>query len=358
MPGRPDLLFIPVSGPVGAGEYVRCLTIAQASKQRWPAARIRFVINRNAPYAESVPFETHRIDCSPTLAGAALNEILSSDPPNLAIFDNAGRYSHLRHAHKLGIRIVYISSRPKQRWRAFRPRALRLLDQHWIGFPKFIDGGLGPWERVKLQLVGNVEIVFLQTVFPESLTPGREGLRQRLEISDENYVLFVPGGGGKKPGSGPQAPQIFTEVADRVSASTGVTCLVVSGPNYRETHPDNPRIKIVPTVSSTEMIDLIHDAHLLVINGGTTLVHGLAHEKVCITVPLAHDQRRRIKRCKRRELVVAAQLNTDDLCRSIISILDDSDRYLAIQRRVNALEVTNGASRAVEALERLVRDPR
>jgi hypothetical protein len=355
---RPDLLFIPVSGPSGAGEYVRSLTIAQACKRRWPTARIRFIINRNAPYARNVPFETHSIDCSPTLAGETVSKILSSDPPDLAVFDNAGRMTHFRHAHKLGIKIVYISSRPKQRWRAFRPRALRLLDQHWIGFPEFIDGGLRLWERIKLRLVGDVQVVFLQTVFPEFPAVERTRLKQRLGISGENYVLFVPGGGGKKPGSGPQAPQVFTEVADRVSASTGVMCLVVSGPNYRGTHPSNPRVKLVPTVSSAEMIGLIYEAHLLVINGGTTLVHGLAHGKVCVTVPLAHDQRRRIKRCKSRQLVIATELDTGDLRRSVVSILDDADRHLGIERRVEALEITNGVPRAIEALEKLVHDPR
>lgn len=335
---------------------MRSLTIAQASKQRWPAARIRFIINRDAPYAGNVPFETHLINRSPTLAGEAVNKILSSDPPDLAVFDNAGRMAHLRHARELGTKIVYISSRPKQRWRAFRPRALRLLDQHWIGFPEFIDGGLRPWERIKLRLVGDVDVVFLQTVFPESGAIERARLRQRLGISNDNYVLFVPGGGGKKRGSGPQAPRVFVEVADQVSASTGVMCLVVSGPYYRGTVPGNPRIKLVPTVSSAEMIGLIHDARLLVINGGTTLVHGLAHGKVCVTVPLAHDQRRRIKRCKRRELVIASSLNTVDLGNSVTSILDDADRYLAIERRVRALGITNGVPRAVEALEKLVRD--
>ncbi len=354
---RPDFLFIPVSGATGAGEYVRSLTIAQASKRRWPAARIRFIINREAPYAGKVPFETHPIDCSPTLAGKTVSKILSSDPPDLAVFDNAGRMTHLRHAHELGIKIVYISSRPKQRWRAFRLRALRLLDQHWIGFPEFIDGGLGPWERMKLRLVGDVEVVFLQTVFPEFPAVERTRLKQRLGISSEDYVLFVPGGGGNKPGSGPQAPQVFTEVADQVSASTGAMCLVVSGPNYCGTHPSNPRLKLVPTVSSAEMIGLIQDARLLVINGGTTLVHGLAHRKVCVTVPLAHDQRRRIKRCKSRQLVIATELSTDDMQNSVVSILDDADRYSSIERRVGALEITNGAPRAVEALEKLVRNP-
>jgi hypothetical protein len=44
----PRLLFLPVSGPQGASEFYRSLTLAEAVRQRWPQAEIGLVINRQA----------------------------------------------------------------------------------------------------------------------------------------------------------------------------------------------------------------------------------------------------------------------------------------------------------------------
>jgi hypothetical protein len=50
----PRLLFVPVSGAFGMGEFARTLAMAQAAEGRWPQAAIRFVLSREAPYAKSL----------------------------------------------------------------------------------------------------------------------------------------------------------------------------------------------------------------------------------------------------------------------------------------------------------------
>ena len=52
----PRLLFVPVSGPYGMGEYARSAAIAHAARERWPQAAIRFLLSREAPYAADPPF--------------------------------------------------------------------------------------------------------------------------------------------------------------------------------------------------------------------------------------------------------------------------------------------------------------
>ena len=54
--GHLRLLFIPVSGPRGMGEYARAIAIATAVAQRWPNVEIRFALSRRAAYAAETPF--------------------------------------------------------------------------------------------------------------------------------------------------------------------------------------------------------------------------------------------------------------------------------------------------------------
>ncbi len=47
-------------------------------------------------------------------------ECLAAFKPDLVIFDNAGRGAQIRAAHAWGARVIYISSRRRQRAKAFR----------------------------------------------------------------------------------------------------------------------------------------------------------------------------------------------------------------------------------------------
>src|SRR5450759_676175 len=85
--GHARLLFIPVSGPRGMGEYARAIAIATAVAQRWPQVAIRFALSRTAAYAVATPFQAREV-------AALLREF----KPTLVLFDNAGRTSQLRAA--------------------------------------------------------------------------------------------------------------------------------------------------------------------------------------------------------------------------------------------------------------------
>src|SRR5450432_1161124 len=164
--GHPRLLFVPVSGPRGMGEYARAIAIATAVAQRWPAAEIRFALSRSAAYAAETPFPATLLPSSPTFHSREMAALLRDFKPTVVLFDNAGRTSQLRAAVAGGARTVFISSRPKQRRRAFRLRWMRLLDEHWIAYPQFIAGPLGALERLKLFLLGRPRVRFIDTVLP------------------------------------------------------------------------------------------------------------------------------------------------------------------------------------------------
>jgi len=288
-----SVLFVPWSGPTGTGEFVRSLTIAQCLQSRWPEIRIRFVLNRQAPYADRAPFQTHLIDGSPTYCTSDVQRILREDRPDAVVFDCAGRAACLATAREVGARVVYISRRPGLRRKAFRRRWLRVLNQHWVAFPPFIDRPLGLLERLKLALFPGVEVVFLGSVFPESEPARRDALRKRLGLDGRPFVLFSPGGGGTR-GNGPQAPDVFALAARRVASEAGIGAVVVAGQNYAGELGTTNGVVFVRSLRNDEIIDLIHDACVAVVNGGTTLPQVLAHGRASVSVPLATDQHRAV----------------------------------------------------------------
>ncbi|MCE3283953.1 MAG: hypothetical protein K0R70_209, partial [Steroidobacteraceae bacterium] len=137
---EPRFLFIPVSGPGGAGEYYRSLAAARGLERRWPGCRIRFVLNRAAPYAREAPYGVLSLEDSPTRSNARVIEYIRAEQPDVVIFDSSGRLAQYRAAQASGAGVVYVSSRPKTRWKGFRWRRMRVLDQHWVAQPRFLGG--------------------------------------------------------------------------------------------------------------------------------------------------------------------------------------------------------------------------
>lgn len=350
---NPSLIFLPVSGPKGMGEYIRCLTIAETFQARWPEARIRFVVDRQAPYSDAVPFDTELLDGSPTRNTPAVCSLFERVRPEIVVFDNSGRTPQLQAAKRYGARIVFVSRRRAKRMKAFRSSWMRLLDQHWLAFPPVIDGPLNWWEKLRLRRFPHLEVIFLGAVFQESSPQRRKALRERLGIGGERYVLFSPGGGGVHSRA-PAATEIFANAAGLVAAAMPVKVVLVLGPGYRGDAGRLPGVIRIPSLSHGEMSDLVHDADLLAINGGTTMTQALALNKPCIAVPIAEDQPPRVRRCAKKRLVVHGTLDADAICGEVLNLLDDPGRRGELIARVTALGLTNGARLAADALERLV----
>ena len=60
------MLFVPVSGPHGSGELMRCLIIARELRRADPTIESHFLVSRNAVFREAVEFPVHDCDDSPT----------------------------------------------------------------------------------------------------------------------------------------------------------------------------------------------------------------------------------------------------------------------------------------------------
>jgi hypothetical protein len=349
----PRILFIPASGPRGAGEYFRSLTIAEGVRRRWPAADIRFVLSREAGYAQEAPFPVILVDRSPTYETGPVIRAIEELRPEIVIFDSAGRVAQFRGARRSGARVVYVSSRPKTRWKGFRLRRMLQLDQHWLAWPRFLDGDLSSWERLKLRLAPHVEIVFLDSLFPPPDPARAAAYRSQLGLDGDPYVLFCAGGGGYRS-NGLSAPEIFGQAAIDAARGGGPRAVWVRGPNYAGKLAPPPELLSLGALGGQQMMDLLSGARLATINGGSLLLQALALKVPCVAAPVAGDQDARIRACAARGLLVASELDSAALAKAARALFDDAQRLQAIRTRLAELDLSNGVDKAVAALERLL----
>ncbi|MCC7462560.1 MAG: hypothetical protein IT480_08885 [Gammaproteobacteria bacterium] len=351
--GSPRILFVPASGPGGAGEYMRCRILADACARRWPDARIHFVLNRNASYAHDLPYPTQLLDATPAHATPAVIEALRRIAPDVVIFDSTGRARQLACAKALGAACVFVSSRPNARRKGLRLNRIRHLDYHWVVQAPWASDASSAWERLKKRWYGGIRTLQIATLFEHSERRRRRLLLHSLQIAPRRYLAFCPGGGGEF-GRGPRAADVMLAAATVLAASSQRTCVLVLGPNYGQPPAAPAGVVIVERLANASLMDLLHDAELVVTGGGATLLQTLALHKVCIAVPVAGDQPERIRRSAERGLVEPVDLDAAAICRAVTSLLADRQRRAALVRALRACGVRNDVHAAVAALASLL----
>jgi glycosyltransferase involved in cell wall biosynthesis len=332
------------------GEYARSLAIARAASRRWPGASIHFALSREAPYAHDAPFPTTLLASSPTFHSSAVIGLLENWRPDVVIFDNAGRTVQLRAARRLGARVVFISARPRQRRKAFRSRWMRLLDEHWIAYPEFIAGRLRFFERLRLKTLHRPVVRYLDVILSRA-DPARHGaILSRIACGADTFVLVVPGGGTGHPGADGAVGRFLA--AARALAARGVATVYVGpGDAAPSGEPNWHRLGPLP---QAELAELMGAARLIVANGGSTLLQGIACGKACVAVPIAKDQAERIRRCVAAGVAVAAPLDADGMVQAAERLLHDEPQRAALAGRAARLGLADGVEVAIQALSRLI----
>jgi hypothetical protein len=278
---------------------------------------------------------------------------IESFRPHVMVFDNSGRTSQLRAAKRAGTRLVFSSRAPKLRWKAFRLKWMRLLDEHWIVFPTFVTGGLTWLERRKLALFPAYTVRRLDTLFPPAEAQVRRDWLARHGLEPGSYVVFVPG--GRSEGQRIAEPaEHFIDAARRFCAATGYPSVVLTGRKLVEEEAGG-NLTLLPRVAPEEVQYLLAEATMVVSNGGTTLVHTLAHGRPLVAVPLAGDQARRIRRAVRLGIAASAPPEAEKIAAEAAALLADPARREAMPRHSAELGIANGVGEAVDALRALAR---
>jgi len=353
----PRFLFIPVSGRGGAGEYYRCLAIAAGLQRRWPDCSIRFLLHRDAPYAGTTPYPVTLLDDSPTRTTTVVNACIVDERPDIVVFDSAGRMAQYRAAHKAGAGVVYVSSRPKTRWKGFKWRRMQLLDQHWIAQPEFLGGALTTWQRLKLRIVGRPQVLFLDTLHEPIDADAVTAYQHRLGLQPGQYVVLCPGGGGLFD-DGIDAAQVFAEAARLLAVGRTETFVAVLGPRICEQMPHftlPPNLRIIPSLPNGILAGLIRGSKLSAVNGGSLLLQSLIQAVPLVAAPIAQDQVDRVGRCASAGYVLSASLDPAALAMAVQRLLGRPALQQDLRERTARLALRNGVDIATEAVEQLLR---
>jgi hypothetical protein len=332
------LLFVPVSGPFGKGEYARSLAIASACQKRL-GAKIHFILSREAPYAKEVPFEATLLPSSATFHSQAVIEVIQSFRPDVAVFDNAGRTRQLAAARRAGANLIFISARARQRRKAFRLRWMRLIDEHWIAYPQFLAGELSALERLKLKWLARPTVRYLDVIMA----------RQTDSPCAGGEVLFIPGGGTAHPGA-QDAVAKFVAAAEQLAAR-GIATVMIGAKSAKAL----PNLTCHASLPQAQLVTLMRGARLIVANGGSTLLQGIASGAACIGVPIAGDQDERIARCVAAGVSERAALSSEAMAQKALALLEDPVAQAALKARAASLDLADGVEVAVAAVEGLWR---
>jgi glycosyltransferase involved in cell wall biosynthesis len=345
----PRILFVPVSGTYGMGEYARSLAIARAASRRWPRAAIHFALSSKAPYAAGAPFPATLFASSPTFHSSGVIELLETWRPDVVVFDNAGRTAQLRAARRLGAHVIYISARRRQRRKAFRWRWMRLLDEHWIAYPEFIAGRLSVVESLKLKIVGRPIVRFLDVILARGDPSQRGAILARAGCEAGTFVLVVPGGGTGHPGVDDAADKFMKAALALASAGTPTVYVGPGADAVRE-----PNLHRLGPLPQDELAELMRAARLIVANGGSTLLQAIACGTACVAVPIAKDQAERTRRCAAAGVASAADLDPASIVQAADRLLRDDSQRVALAGRAAGLALADGVEVALQAFAGLL----
>ncbi|MDW8259886.1 MAG: hypothetical protein RML32_10635, partial [Gammaproteobacteria bacterium] len=269
----PRILFVPVTAPQGSGEYARALAIATAVVRRYPSASCHFALSEQSPVARDCPFPATYLPSSPTFHTRRVQAIIGELQPQIVVFDNAGRTAQLRAARRIGARVVFISSRPRQRRRAYRLRWLALIDEHWIAYPPFIAGPPTLLERCKARLMARPLARYLDCLLPApdpdaSLTPRGDA------PAGSDHVLVLIGGVADHPDFA-ASPSTMVEAARQLALQGVPVRLVGAAPEHAPLRPP-AALTVLPRLMVDAVAPAIERATIVVCNGGDTLIQVLA----------------------------------------------------------------------------------
>ncbi len=353
MTDGPRLLFIPVSGPGGAGEYFRSLAVARAIERRWPDSSIRFLVSRDAAYSQGGPYPAVLLERSPTFESAAVIRSLEQLRPQVVVFDSAGRVEQQQAARRLGARVVFVSSRPSIRRKGFSLRRMRATDQYWIAQPRFLGGELSPFEQWKRRFAPALDVLLLEVIHEPVDEESVRELQQSLGVQPGAYVLACPGGGGVF-GQGPDAAQLFYAAAARVRAECALPVVAVLGARFAAPSSVPDGVHVLPSVPNGQLMGLLRDAKAGMVNGGSLLLQALAQRTPCVAAPIADDQPARIARTAECGYVRPVALEASALASAVIDLLRDDTARAALKARLEQLALRNGLDVAVDAIGRLL----
>ncbi len=344
------VLFIPVSSTSGSGEYVRSLIIAKAILQQWPKTDVHFILNENSKYIDDCPYEVHSCQNSPTKDTPRVNSIIRQLQPDLVIFDASGRAKQFKEAKRVGAKVAFLSQRAKKRKRGLKLNRLFNIDIHWVAQPGFCIKPLGFLQSCKVKFFNKLLPKNIGSVFIAPSRNNQEYILNKLNLVGETFFVFSSGSGGTFVGD-KLAADIYYQAACEFYRQTKIKCVVVFGSNY----PKNIEFQYddvicLRSIENEYFISLINSAHACVVSAGDTLLQCIALNKPSIAVALSSDQKTRLKYCLNKDLVLKAELTSENISKQTFLLVDKQGK--------DRMRILNGMQKMPQenALETIISD--
>ena len=344
------ILFVPVSGKEGIGEYMRSMILAQALETKYPNADIRFALSKEAPYVKNCPYPTLLTERSPTYHSKEINRYIDDFKPDVVVFDASGRAKQIKHAKKTGALTIFIAQHDKKIRRGLKLNRLINTDFLLIAQPEFTMSKLSPWSLAKLRWLNKKLPVYLGCVFvPPTLQEEQEVL-VKYNLRKGQYIFASAGSGGHFMSNGQLAAEGFNQALN--SANLPMPFVQVWGANYQgDQFPsqDSKNINLT-SVSNLEFICLLKNCHVAVINGGDTLLQGLSLKVPMVAVPVSSDQPQRIEKVlEHAHCFVGSSADVNAVLFGL-NVLLNSDNLLSIKDKLREVSVNNGYEVFVDLL--------
>lgn len=352
MLSAPKFLFIPVSTPQGIGEYMRSKIIADEVVSRWPNAQIDFVLNRHVSYIDDCPYSTHLVDDTPTKKIREVNQLITELKPDVVIFDAAGRKAQLKHAHRMGAKVIFISQHRKKRSRGMKIERALVTDSHWVVQPEFVIGDITRFDKFKLNLIKRPPPIFTGSIFTSPTPDRKQSLFDKYDISQGEYLLYSAGSGGHYLNQELAADR-FAQVAKIIFLETGIPSLMVFGPNYPTRLPDMEGVQAIAHLDSSEFINLLDGAKAAILSGGDTLLQAIALKTPTLAVAISKDQPSRINRCATANLILSCGSNKQEMLIKVRELVD-IDATENLHKTMAALNEVHGLEIGMAEIERLI----
>ncbi len=335
--GRP-VVFIPVSGASGAGEYYRCAAIAEALLTISPNLPVHFIISAEASIYRDRRFHYHPIPGSPTHCSIQVIDYLRHPHPAAVVFDSSIRTQQLAAAKSLGAAVIAVVSRSSKRRRLLQPLKLRHIDSAWVIAAPHNHRQRRGIERL-LTLGWGGRLSFGGTVLSP---PCDKDLPK--ELAHDTYALVAPGGGGGLI-DGERADKKFAEIAWRVSRE-GISVLFVPGPLSQVALPAASRLTAIRSLSPGGLMAAMSHARVCIVGGGSILGQGLALGKPCIPLPAGgRDQPERIAQLIHRGLLQELEdYSAAAVSAEVIRLWRDEESRTNLSCRAKSSEYTDSAA--------------
>ncbi|AQQ00387.1 MULTISPECIES: hypothetical protein [Pseudoalteromonas] len=318
------LLFIPVSSPQGIGEYMRSLLLAQSLQIEFAnSIDIHFILNKHTAYAKDCPFETTLLEHSATKELDYVCEFIEQFRPDVVVFDCAGRAGHMKAAKKVGAKVVFISQHAKKRAKGLKLNRVNLIDVHWVVQPDYCIEPLTWAESTKLAMFS---LAYPNNVGPFVAFASSEQKRDvlnRYHLEPNSYFIVNAGSGGHSVNN-LNCADVYFNAALKITKRTGLTGVVVFGPNYPGVIPNSNELICLSSLQNTDFLALMSQAKVALLSGGDTLLQAIAVQTPVAACAISKDQAARLAHCVGTGVVLKANFDTDDISAKVEHIIETS----------------------------------